>query len=44
MSKMDLPVVIGVVLMIVVWIGVMFNIGDITHSLARIFHWIESLR
>ncbi|CAI0724124.1 Uncharacterised protein [Serratia quinivorans] len=44
MSKMDLPVVIGVVLMIVVWIGAMFNIGDITHSLARIFHWIESLR
>jgi hypothetical protein len=44
MSKMDLPIVIGVAFMIVVWIGAMFNIGDITHSLARIFHWIESLR
>lgn len=44
MSKMDLPIVIGVAFMIAVWIGAMFNIGDITHSLARIFHWIESLR
>jgi len=44
MNKMDLPVVIGVAAMIAVWVGAIFNIGDITLNLARIFHWLESLR
>ncbi|HIC7644586.1 TPA: hypothetical protein ACW7J9_002445 [Serratia liquefaciens] len=44
MSRMDMPIVIAAAIMIAIWIGALFNIGDITHALARIFHWIESLR
>lgn len=39
-----MPIVIAVGIMIAIWIGALFNIGDIAHTLARIFHWIESLR
>ncbi|CAI0731715.1 Uncharacterised protein [Serratia entomophila] len=30
--------------MIALWVGVAFNIGDITLSISRFFHWLESQR
>jgi hypothetical protein len=44
MSKMDLPVIIGILVMLALWFGAFFNIGDITFSISRLFHWIESQR
>jgi hypothetical protein len=44
MSKMDLPVIIGILVMLTLWLGALFNIGDITFSISRLFHWIESQR
>jgi len=44
MSKMDLPVVIGILAMLILWFGALFNIGDITLTISRLFHWFESQR
>ncbi|MGU9757690.1 hypothetical protein ACV1BL_09010 [Serratia marcescens] len=44
MSKMDFPIIIGILVMLALWLGALFNIGDITCSIARLFHWIESQR
>lgn len=44
MSKMDLPVVIGILVMLTLWLGALFNIGDLSLTISRLFHWIESLR
>ena len=44
MSKMDLPVIIGILVMLTLWLGALFNIGDITCTISRLFHWIESQR
>lgn len=44
MSKMDLPVIIGIVLMLVLWLGTLFNIGDLPSTISRLFHWLESQR
>ncbi|AWQ47413.1 Uncharacterised protein [Klebsiella oxytoca] len=44
MSKMDLPVIIGILVMLSLWLGALFNIGDITFTISRLFHWIESQR
>ncbi|MEL5297846.1 hypothetical protein PTR52_02885 [Serratia nevei] len=44
MSTMDLSVIIGILVMLALWLGALFNIGDITLSISRLFHWIESQR
>ncbi|MEX5764197.1 hypothetical protein AB4Y55_00395 [Serratia nematodiphila] len=46
MSKMNLPIIIGILVMLTLWLwlGALFNIGDITFSISRLFHWIESQR
>lgn len=44
MSKMDLPIIIGILVMLTLWLGALFNIGDIIFSISRLFHWIESQR
>ncbi|HGM7266543.1 hypothetical protein I5O28_15450 [Serratia marcescens] len=44
MSKMDLPVIIGILVMLTLWLGALFNIGDITFTISHLFHWIESQR
>ncbi|MGK8186863.1 hypothetical protein [Serratia marcescens] len=45
MSKMDLPIIIGILVMLPLWLGALFNIGDIIFfSISRLFHWIESQR
>lgn len=44
MGKMDLPVIIGILIMLTLWLGALFNIGDITFTISRLFHWIESQR
>ncbi|ANJ91739.1 hypothetical protein ACOMDM_08925 [Serratia plymuthica] len=44
MSKMDALIIIGVVLMTALWIGTMFNLGDLATRFSRLFHWIESQR
>lgn len=38
MSKMDLPIIIGILVMLTLWLGALFNIGDITCSISRLFH------
>ncbi|HIE4236730.1 TPA: hypothetical protein ACXM6N_000081 [Serratia marcescens] len=44
MSTMDLSIIIGILVMLALWLGALFNIGDITLSISRLFHWIESQR
>ncbi|NIA33120.1 hypothetical protein G4234_05240 [Serratia marcescens] len=44
MSKMNLPIIIGILVMLTLWLGALFNIGDIPFSISRLFHWIESQR
>ncbi|WP_171971274.1 hypothetical protein [Serratia marcescens] len=44
MSKMDLPVIIGIAVMLALWLGALFNIGDINFTISRLFHWLESQR
>ncbi len=44
MSKMNLPIIIGILVMLTLWLGALFNIGDITFNISRLFHWIESQR
>lgn len=44
MSTIDLSIIIGILVMLALWLGALFNIGDITLSISRLFHWIESQR
>lgn len=44
MSTMDLSIIIDILVMLALWLGALFNIGDITLSISRLFHWIESQR
>ncbi|HBN5893580.1 TPA: hypothetical protein ACKQDY_004379 [Serratia marcescens] len=37
-------IIIGILVMLALWLGALFNIGDITLSISRLFHWIESQR
>ncbi|MBO2006656.1 hypothetical protein J4732_05080 [Serratia marcescens] len=37
-------VIIGILVMLTLWLGALFNIGDITFTISRLFHWIESQR
>lgn len=44
MSTIDLSIIIGILVMLALWLGALFNIGDIILSISRLFHWIESQR
>ncbi|HGE8409856.1 hypothetical protein WM003_10835 [Klebsiella michiganensis] len=44
MGKRDLPIIIGILAMLTLWLCALFNIGDITFTITRLFHWIESQR
>ncbi|MBH2719112.1 hypothetical protein [Serratia ureilytica] len=44
MGKMDLPVIIGIPVMLTLWLGALFNIGDLSLTISRLFHWFESQR
>ncbi|WP_434462796.1 hypothetical protein ACMV5L_09715 [Serratia plymuthica] len=44
MSKIDVLIIIGVLLMTALWIGTMFNLGDLATRFSRFLHWIESQR
>ncbi|ENZ5479710.1 hypothetical protein ACGU0V_001215 [Serratia marcescens] len=37
-------IIIGILVMLALWLGALFNIGEITLSISRLFHWIESQR
>jgi len=42
MGKMDLPVIIGILVMLTLWLGALFNIGYLSLTISRLFHWFES--
>ncbi|TXE51079.1 hypothetical protein FOT55_08330 [Serratia bockelmannii] len=44
MGKMDLPIIIGILVMLTLWLGALFNIGDLSLTISRLFHWFESQR